>query len=244
VASDLAANPPLKFDLSQKVRVFNTRFEFVELEIKGCFIARKSVRIPSDLLALGRDPRTRERLHTNYKLIDGENEGLSGEMVRKLRDFIARKFLIQLPGYGNVVLRANKERFERAIRILKGYVARFRRRVEKELQAAIDENRRALVESLIPAVVQNPPSRCTKYLGPNPDREAVEQWLDSAMQSVFGKAPEYIEEMEVKVIFKGVTYESLNDPDFINVAESALPMMKKLYEEFDTAKLAQENSKE
>jgi hypothetical protein len=42
--------------------------------------------------------------------------------------------------------------------------------------------------------------------------------------------------MEIRVVFKGVTYESLTNQEFIDAAREALPDLKKLYDEFDAAK--------
>jgi hypothetical protein len=42
--------------------------------------------------------------------------------------------------------------------------------------------------------------------------------------------------MEVKAIFKGVTYESLNDPDFIRIASEEIPSLDLLHDEYDAAK--------
>ena len=58
-AQDLDTNPPMKFDVARKVRVFNSRFEFVEFELHGLSLSRKRVPIPSDLMGLAKDPRHR-----------------------------------------------------------------------------------------------------------------------------------------------------------------------------------------
>jgi hypothetical protein len=42
--------------------------------------------------------------------------------------------------------------------------------------------------------------------------------------------------MKVTVIFKDVTYESLSDPRFIEVAREALPGLQGLHEEYLAAK--------
>lgn len=241
VATELAANPPVKFDISQKVRVFNARFEFVEFELNGCSIAQKTVPIPSDLVGLGRNPKTQKQLHSTFKLIDTDNKHLSGKEVRKLKDTIAKRFLISLTGYGTVVLRSNKAEFEKAVEKLKAEVKALQQKLEKDLQVAIDKNRKALLTALTPGVKKNPPDRCTKYFGPSPSREDIQLWLDGELTGLFGKASDYIEQMEVSVVFKGVTYESLNDAKFMKVAQNALPMMKDFHEEYDTAKAVQEN---
>jgi hypothetical protein len=54
--------------------------------------------------------------------------------------------------------------------------------------------------------------------------------------AAFGSAEKLFREMEVKLVFKGVTYESLNDPDFVNVAREKIPSLELLHEEYDAAR--------
>ena len=42
-----------------------------------------------------------------------------------------------------------------------------------------------------------------------------------------------------KAIFKGVTYESLNDPEFIRIASEEIPSLELLHDEYDAAKADQ-----
>jgi len=43
--------------------------------------------------------------------------------------------------------------------------------------------------------------------------------------------------MSVKAIFKGVTYESLSDPEFMRIARQEIPLLDTLHDEFDAAKV-------
>jgi hypothetical protein len=242
VTSDLKENPPRRFDLTQKVHVFNAAFEFVDFKLEGCAIERKTVRIPADLIGLGKDPRTQNMLRSTFRLISEDDEWLSGKKVMKLKEFISDKYLINLPKYGNVVMRTNKADFEKAIESLKRYVERFQERAKKQLQKAIDENRQTLLNALTPAVANNPPPRSIKHIGKTPNRELVREWLALELEKVFGTADSHLSHMEVSVIFKGVTYESLSDPEFIAVAKTKLPMLKQLHEEYETAKAIPESS--
>lgn len=242
LVSDLAENPPRKFDLTQRVQVFNAAFVFVEFKLEGCSIARKTVRLPSDLVIAAKDQQTRNRVNSNFHLIDKENQRLSGERVLNLKEFVSRKFLVNLPNYGNVVLRENKADFEAAAETLVRYVERFQKRVKKELQKALDGSRESLVAALLPAVSANPPARSIRHIGRNPNEASVCSWLDAELGNIFGDAEEHIREMKVSVLFKGVTYESLNDPNFIETAQKQLPALnKKLHDEFDPAKTVQES---
>ena len=48
---NLDDNPPQAFNIARRMTVFNSHFEFAELELTGVNIARKRVRIPNHLLA-------------------------------------------------------------------------------------------------------------------------------------------------------------------------------------------------
>jgi hypothetical protein len=43
------------------------------------------------------------------------------------------------------------------------------------------------------------------------------------------------EDMSVKVIFKGVTYELLSDLEFMRIANEKIPALDSLHNEFDAA---------
>src|ERR1700690_3580476 len=173
---DLDANPPMKFDVARKVRVFNTQFEFVEFEMHGLSLSRKRVPIPSDLMGLAKDPKAQQLLRSSFQLID-ENSDVSGDRVARLKQFIVKDNLISLPGYGMVILRSNKERFQVAVKALERYVGRFQARLKKRLQIALDVNREVLTDALLPGVLRNPPHRWKRFIGQNPTPQDVEHML-------------------------------------------------------------------
>ena len=148
--------------------------------------------------------------------------------------------LINLPGYGTVILRTNKERFQVAVRALERYVHRFQRRLKRKLQQAIDSNREILVDALLPSVIQNPPTRWKRFVGEHPSGREIEDMLRLELQDAFGLSDDVFEEMSVKVVFKGVTYELLNDPEFMRVAAVEIRSLEALHDEFEAAK-AEEN---
>jgi hypothetical protein len=235
VEKDLAANPPQKFDLAQKVTVFNAQLEFVELELKGFSISKKTVPIPSDLMGLARDEKTQDLLRSTFKLI-GKGTEVSEKPVMKLKHKIVKRYLIGLGAYGNVVLRANKPAFEEAVEDLKKSIEEFQKLVREKLQKEMDANRAVLLAALAPSVTANPPGRWTNVLGPHPSEVAVRGRLEKELAKNFGSVDHLIHGMKVKLVFKGVTYELLRDPDFIETAQEKIPDLKFLHEEFDAAK--------
>jgi hypothetical protein len=234
-AQDLAVNPPVKFDVARKVRVFNARFEFVEFELHGLFLSRKRVPIPADLMGLAKDPKAQKLLRSSFQLIE-ENSEVSGDRVTRLKQFIVKKYLINLPGYGTVILRTNKSDFEVAVKALERYVHRFQRLLKKKLQAAIDANRDVLTTALLPSVLANPPARWKRFVGERPRKEDTERMLRTELADAFGRADDVFQDMKVKAIFKGVTYESLSDSEFMRVALEKIPVLDALHDEFEAAK--------
>lgn len=237
-SKDLANNPPIKFDLARKVRVFNARFEFVEFKLEGLHLERKRVKIGADLLGLAKDPKTQKLLHTTFQLIEEGGE-ISSSRVTKLKDTIVKDFLILLPGYGTVILRSNKEAFQRAVQTLEREIESFQCELKEKLHATIAANRDALAADLELGVVKNPPRRWLRYIGEHPQPEQVKSMLRDELANAFGNVDDLFRGMSVKVLFKGVTYESLNDPEFIGVASKKIPFLTELHEEFDAAKAAE-----
>lgn len=237
-SNDLVRNPPMKFDLARKVRVFNSQIEFVEFELRGHQISKRKVNIPSDLLGLAKDDKTKKLLHSSFQLIDDEDAKISGKEITAYKEKIANDFLVNLPNFGNVILRSKKEEFESAVDELKKHIKTFQKELEAKLQKAIDKNRAALVTALAPAVIAQTPDRWKKFLPSKPSPDDIRQVLDCELSDHFGSAERNLKKIDVSLIFKGVTYETLNNPEFIKTVKKRMPILK-LYEEYEAARESQ-----
>jgi len=231
---DLRVNPPAKFDLARKVRVFNSRIEFVEFEVRGAALSRKTIPIPSDLMGFAKEPRAQKLLRSSFQLVE-KNTELSGERIHQLRNFIAKTFLVILPNYGTVIERARKEEFEAAVWILKRYIRRFEKLQKKCLQETIRDKCELVISALTPGVVASPPKRWKRRLGENPSKHDLAEALRVEVEALFGSAEALLGDMQVNVIFKGVTYELLSDPEFVHVAQRKIKSLHNLHEECDAA---------
>lgn len=234
VKKDLDQNPPQKFDIARKVRVFNAAFEFVEFELAGTYIDRKTVPIPHHLSGIA-DVRTREQLRTSFTLLPPDHK-LSGEHLAKDKDLIAKQFLRAIKGYGTVILRSRKEAFEKEVETLRAAVDAFGRKIRDELQGAMDKTRENLTKAMLPLVRRTTPKNWLRSDGSKPDAETLRQFLEDDLRRAFGTAEKLINRMDVRLVFKGVTYESLTNDAFISAAREAIPELQKMYEEFDAVK--------
>ncbi len=232
VGDDLKQNPPQKFDVARKLGVFNANLDFVEFELKGTFINRKTISIPKELLGLDIGEEIGSRLKASFNVVEA-NDKLSGQHLAQTKARIARVFLKILPGFGKAILRTDKSEFEEEVKCLRSDVIKFGTEVKEKLQAAMDRNREALLEAVLPRVLDHPPEDWKKADGSKRDDQRVKGLLDVELRKAFGNAEELIDEMEVKLLFKGVTYGSLKDEEFTKLAKEAFPSLKNILQEFE-----------
>lgn len=180
VKNDLEENPPQKFDIARAVRVFNAYFEFVELNLVGTAIQRKTIRIPSKLIGLAADPQTEKLLRASFQVVDTKDE-LSGKHLENDRVLIAKEFLKPLKGYGNAIVRTEKVAFQEQVEKLKAAVLNYRKELAGKLQAAMDRNRKTLLEALLPTVKRNPPAQWKMSDGTKLKDETLKQLLDEEL---------------------------------------------------------------
>lgn len=253
ISQDLQGNPPQKFDIARTVRVFNAQFEFVEFELKGCYISRRRVPIPNDLMGLA-DDNARRLMKSSYGLIDdkglefhkqGEDKGndskkpkvLSETAISDKKNKITTGFLISLKGYGSVILRSNKDAFVEKVNELRGDVARYQEYVTEHITEGIESNLQSLSNVLLPRVEASPPERWRKFTGGNRSKTDLQRLLEVDLRKAFDAAKKsVVDEMRVNLVFKGVTYESLHDEAFLKIVQEAIPMLQSVADEFDAAK--------
>jgi len=99
LTTKLEKNPPKKFDVSRKVNVFNTIIEFVELNLEGCSVGRKTVSIPSGLIIGGIDSKTQKQLKAGYKVVSSDCD-LTGKELNKKVEKIRKTYTRSIHHYG------------------------------------------------------------------------------------------------------------------------------------------------
>ena len=239
VVASLKANPPVKFDLARKVRVFSMHFEYVELEVKGCSLSRRKVPIPNSLMGLAHDRDIEEQISAHFNLIDATKLGvevdgrkITQRSLQDSRNEIGRQFLVTLKGYGQILHRTNRTDFQKAIENLRGDVKEFGDGVREALQKTINESVEKLTENFLQAVIRNPPAQYVKIYGKTLGEEQARHLLKSDFAKSFGEPEKYISDMAVNVVFKAITIESLTDEEFLKAVRNAMPNDPVLHDEY------------
>ncbi len=228
--TELKRNPPRKFEITRVERAFNARFEFVELELRGAALGRHLGRVPAHLAPALSSSQVGKRLEARVRLFDGDKglaaNGLLGEK-KKLVD----KFLVVLPRYGTAILRENKGAFLEEVGALQKKVEAFRTQAVAALEAGIDARVGELVDALLPGVLENPPAPWRRYGDVRGfTEERTRALLEEDIRDEWERPEAVAEGIALEVRFKGVTYESLADPRFADVARERL-RIEKLHDE-------------
>ncbi len=230
VKESLDANPPQKFDLARKVNVFNAFIEFVELRLTGLHIARHTVQLPRDLILALRDNATAKRLLTTFKLVSDESKVAKeaaeiDQRVRALREKYTRSLG---DGLGSVILRSKREVFSGEVQDIRDAIEKFQAKVLERLDKELADSRKKLVEGLLPAVRKSPPPALQAQVSGKPTADVLRRYLDDELKRVFPSAKSLIGEMKLDWVPKGVTYETLSNPEFQERVRAAFP-----YENWD-----------
>ena len=233
VQTDLRENPPQKFDVARRIRVFNAAFQFVELEMSGTSIGRRSVQIPTHLLGVA-DERTLEQLRTVLRIVPAGHE-LSGDKLERLRRGIERDYLKPIPRFGQALLRTHKEAFEHEVELLKGRVDEFKSEVSTKLQQELTARITELESALMPRLQEAPPSEWLLPPEGTARAEALRTKLNRDLERAIGSVEGLVGEMRVTVVYKDVTYESLSDEKFLEAARKVFPDLPQLHAEFMAA---------
>jgi hypothetical protein len=230
--------PPVQFDVARQVRVFEPYLQYVELSLTGAAIQRHRVRIPKSIQGLGSSTDIEGRLKTTFDLIEKSGEMSSKGLETELNE-LRKNFTPSLgKDHGRVVLKNAKPRLmERIIELHKKLEAH-QARVEAELQQRLEESKAQVIEYYLPlARSKLPDALLGQSLLGDPDDESIRAWLRRELDKVFPAATELIGKMKLEERYKDVTFETLNQPDFLEAVKIAFPLVDwdKAYSEFKAA---------
>ena len=244
VAKDLQRNPPKTFDVARAVNVYNAAIQFAELKVSGCQLSGHKARLPSELLKVARNnPILDKKIDKSLRLIEDEDELVTneGDDLSEVKIFAERKrieeeFLVHVKG-GNDIDRKKKGDFIKQVEALQALVEKFAAHVKEKLNDRYLFTAEQLSAELLSDVFFDIPPRWTKRLGRDPKPEKLKFLIEESLLKSFGSPDRRINAMKAEVVFKDVTYDMLNEPQFIATISEHFPDLKHM-EEYTAAKEA------
>ncbi|UYM15473.1 hypothetical protein [Endozoicomonas euniceicola] len=239
VKEDMARNPAQKFDVSRQVNVFNSRIEFVELELEGAHIDRHTFRFPKEIKQLiSTDRDAQDRFNATYKLISEGSKASSKPIVREV-DLLRKNFLKPMGKMGRVMLRAQKENFNGQLKEAQKLIADYKTKLQKNLEKELENSKKVLINALVDRVKANPPDELKYGIeGKRVTKKDAKGYLEDLLEKSMPTAESLTGDIKLHCHFKAVTYETLSDEEFQKQLKSAFPRVDwdKPMEEYKAAK--------
>lgn len=231
---ELRQNPPAPFDLAQKTRVFSTRFQFVEFEIKGAEWIERRVKLSSLLLNADLPEALQDILETQVRPFQAEADVKLAvpHLVLGKRAYHKDGTRMMVPATQAEIMKFWADTRDRYLRHLKGFgwliqrdqLKDFRDEVEafeETLRAWVDafrEHVRARQNALIEEIVGAIKARIERSKQPG-------KYKDTDLNDMVREGLERLRiiEPKVRIVYKNVAWESSRDEEFIAALEAAIP---------------------
>ena len=205
------------------MRVFEPYLQYVEMELLGARIQTRRVEIPPQIMKLGAGTNLEGRLRTTFQMINHESE-VSSKSLEDALDQLRKDFTPSLGNKQRVILKAARKVFDERIANLRKKLEEHQKTLETKLQAELDKSKADVVKYYLPMVQKNPPD---SLIGGLFTQELTEDdcrhWLEDELNRSFPKAEEVVKKMTLEVRFKDVTFETLNDENFLEALKKAYP---------------------
>jgi len=223
IDDELEENPPQRFDISRQLNVFNSRIEFVELEFEGGNIERHTFKLPPDIIKLlASDRDAQARLSANYKLIGENSKTSSKELMQRVQDLRAN-YLRPMGKLGRVILRSQKENFERDLNETRRYIEEFKKTMLSDLSCEIESSVESLHRELVPRLIQTPTKAFVTQVEHPITEEKAQRYLQQVLSKSMPNVEKLVSDISLRSEYKAVTYEMLSSEAFQNQVREAFP---------------------
>jgi hypothetical protein len=223
VDKSLEQIPPAKFDIARQVRVFESYFQYVELSLTGAAIQRQKISIPKEIQKVGQSKELENRLTTSFEFI-AKDSGFSSKSLEDELNEIRNNFSPSLgKKYGRVVLKPNKQALLDKLDELEKNLKTHQDKIKSGLQECIDNSRKQIIEYYKPIIMKSPPDSLRGRIVGEPDEKTVEEWIEMELERVFPKADKIVDEMKIEKTFKDITFETLNQSEFMEAIKAKFP---------------------
>jgi hypothetical protein len=234
IADRIKANQVQDFDLTRIVRVFSAHMQFVEFKVEGAQLKSRTVALPRETLSSIRDKRTRARMNTTFKLVP-EDSKISGDQIKAAADDIRERYLVHHKIYGSVMLKAKRDAFQKEVGKLRTHIEEYKDEIRKVYNKERARSKVALVQACWRPLSKEPPkSLLARIVGERPTTEEAKAYLEDEIEKVLPTIEEVCEGMSVSLVIKDVTWETLNNGEFVDWLKQKYKHARELKEPFDS----------
>lgn len=229
----LKENPPEPFDLTRKVRVFSSKFQFVETELKGAEWIKRRIRISSLLMNPDLPDGLQDVLDTQVLPYQDKNDVaidaphlVRGQIaynqhgdkilvpttqrdIEMIWQDIKKRYLFTIQGFGSLIRKHHLAAFKAEIdafkELLQYWVCRFRKQIDKDKDGIVS----TIVGAIRGRLEQS--GRKGNFAG---------VCLENEVRKGFERMR--VIEPRVRIVTKNVSWESSRDKEFTDALQRVL----------------------
>jgi len=157
VSRALELMPPVPYELSRQVRVFEPYIQYVATSLRSCAIKRMRVAVLQFIMHINVGSQPRDRLKTAFYLIHRDSaissKQLEGEL-REIRDAYTQSLSTQ---GGRVQLGSKRQKFDETIEESRKKVPELEKRVREELKDRLEESQKQFIDYFKQIVFERSP---------------------------------------------------------------------------------------
>lgn len=145
-----------------------------------------------------------------------EKSAVSGAHIAKHAADIRGRYFKHHPKYGSVFLKAKSAALAADIALLAAQIELHRERVRERFAREAEKSKSALVLAFWRAVQRNPPDDLLAQLPTmKPSMEEAKAYLAQLLDNAFPQVDKVCQGMSVRFVPKDLTWETLNEPGFV-----------------------------
>ncbi|MEI6754362.1 MAG: hypothetical protein WCK78_14495 [Paludibacter sp.] len=214
----LTNDPPLKPNFARTLEVYKAKFQYVDLKFTGANLHTAKVKLPPNALPF-KDNNLKNTIEANLKLFSNlsEKEFLSDffSIKERIKNF-RNQYLIHIKIRDkSIIQRDEKADFEKNIKLIENEILDTKKNILNKLQGEINNSRKSIEKSLFDFLLSNPPESA-KNLFDEVLADNITYEVSKIVSRIkFPEASSLIDDMKLDLFYYDITWEDLNNKNFL-----------------------------
>jgi hypothetical protein len=237
IETNLSNDPPLRPNYARTLEVYKAKFKYVDLKFTGANLHIAKVKLPNNALPF-KDENLKRSIEANLRLFTDlpQKEFLKDffllkEKVNEVRD----KYLFYIKFRDkNIIRREMISSFKKEIELFENMIKNTSNNILNKLQGEIQDSRKKIENNLYNFLIVNPPEELSGL-----QDEVLYHELRNLVNSIVNKikfpnAKGLLNELKLIYSFYDITWEDLNETDFITELQEKELLSRKEKAYFDS----------
>lgn len=215
---ELREQPEPNFDVQRLLSEYRRLIQFVEITFKGAYLGQTTIKIPSELLNVTKKKGFEDKMKASYPLFNEDFLKIAKPLKDEVDDLRERYTRALSKKYGRVILIKNKVEFEKEYETIIKKMEQYKINLNHQVNEQIQRTKQELIDYFTPVLMENPPEYLLQWAN-NPEEKEVKEYIGWLLGREIPTSEQILKRIDFYYIFKDITEEVLQDPDFYHELE-------------------------